>query len=1215
MTHKKFYTGDIILKEGQESNNKLYILLKGKIGIVIKNYNNVYAKIEEEKQAKREVEIQKSMQENYKKYQKFTTEDARRINQKIIKELQRISIQKKNLKKIVKHNLYKYSLASTNYFNYKSDKNIINNIQSNGISESSQDLSSNSDSSDESEEYEENGDKVFGLTSNNLEKNPSILEYKNRQRNSLQQNSFGNTFIHSYKKNGSTTIQQQKIRQSRSSLFLPTPKDQPVLSKRLSQLLKLKEQQFKYKNQQNELQIVKKQKAIKNFQRIVNKIRSNTKVVNSFIQLRQRRIKQVQEIEEIVSSYGTIVNTLQEGQIVGEKALTADNPKDAKRNATVICLEDTDCIIMQRKDFLKIKNAYDKESITKTKLIQQLIPPFENINNKRIKYDIINYFKPCQVGKGQKLYEEDQKGDKIYLVKDGKLEITKKSLNQENLFYDENRQIKISLIDEPQIIGEELIQQEGIEGNYKYTVNALEFTNLYYLVKSDLLYRFPQDFQTYIKQACDNREQLRKIIYDKNNRQAEQKTGKLFEIDSNLKMLYYIDNHEIFSNMNEKNVEKQYKHAYHQLDNKVQKKKKNLMNQSNISQQNEKSCNNQLENIQKPQQYIPDNIDPQLYQDYVKFVYQENQKQQEIEEKYEENHEWKNQKIKSNFFANTGPSIEKYAKINFSKNQQPQIKIEIIDNKIVSNQQEKVYDFGQMKAFNKGQQQHLIAKGAIKGKKDLDYTQVKQNLKNQPLDQIKYNISAKKQKIFKKTIDMLESQQKMYSFVKPVLMENQSASTSTISDNLKEIKRNIFTQKNKSLSGQNFFKQDVKEQKNQTHLLYSKYQENSLLNKIPLCHKSQNLSSNSQLSTNHNFSSVQKTFSQNQQINQQLLKQRQQAKSQSNIFQSVSKDSEKEIENFVNNLNSKNQLAIQKSQKSSNNSLQYSYNKKQNQQQFCNKQIKFSNNNQQINEIENDKSIINLSEIQNQSKSYIQIDEINEQESINDKKSQMSQECDDNQKNKSKLQNNDVLNQLSNNTNQQLQQNSSSQRMKKIFKYIPKSAKNQRQLNASNCNQSQKICNSSQMNNNLEKQKKKLLNQSDFNLNQRKNQQKNFQAYNTKFMQYNIAFSQQEQDQTLKINKDQSVQGEISQQNSESYNENNTQDFPENTYFLNETNSQINQQDSQQNTFQRLTSKLGSNSSKHAEKFVQRFIAPQQSPEEVVEFCKVFDNNDSFIQK
>lgn len=45
------------------------------------------------------------------------------------------------------------------------------------------------------------------------------------------------------------------------------------------------------------------------------------------------------------------MNVLGPGDHLGAKALEIDNPKEARRNATAFCLEDTDVVVMMKKDF------------------------------------------------------------------------------------------------------------------------------------------------------------------------------------------------------------------------------------------------------------------------------------------------------------------------------------------------------------------------------------------------------------------------------------------------------------------------------------------------------------------------------------------------------------------------------------------------------------------------------------------------------------------------------------------------------------------------------------------------------------------------------------------------------------------------------------------------------------------------------------------------
>ncbi|KAL4502372.1 hypothetical protein ABPG72_011959 [Tetrahymena utriculariae] len=304
------------------------------------------------------------------------------------------------------------------------------------------------------------------------------------------------------------------------------------------------------------------------------------------------------DVQQVVDLYGTKVNELSKGDGFGEKALLL-KPQDAKRNATIIALEDTVCITVLRNDFLKILENFNKETQLKEQLLYSQMPFLKLITSSSTKEALMLYFKNQSTTRGKYLTEEGKLGEDIFILQSGKVVIEKKFLNCNNIYYSEYKSVKLTEISEPTFLGEEILFidqeiQEAINSNnknkahkshqknlsntdfdtqkglsistenddltqqtYKYTIRVDSLLCKFLIIsKNFFLTKFPKEILQEIKQNYIKKEQIRQKVFNqmKDHKAAFSNNSK-YNIEPTFHMMNAISNKEIFCQMQPQMIE------------------------------------------------------------------------------------------------------------------------------------------------------------------------------------------------------------------------------------------------------------------------------------------------------------------------------------------------------------------------------------------------------------------------------------------------------------------------------------------------------------------------------------------------------------------------------------------------------------------------------------------------------------------------------------
>ncbi|KRX00584.1 Cyclic nucleotide-binding protein [Pseudocohnilembus persalinus] len=212
------------------------------------------------------------------------------------------------------------------------------------------------------------------------------------------------------------------------------------------------------------------------------------------------------------------------------------------RSATCLCVEDVDCLVMGKSDYLLVQDAFKKIIYLKEYTIQKALPIIELVVNKQYKQSLFNLFKFDHITKGKILITEGEKGDKIFIFMQGQL-VVQKWIDVKTDTGLKKQMIQICTIEQPSFIGEEILALENQKSipqkqlspkkqvyndiPYNYTVIANSNSKVLVLQKQDLLSKFPNDVLPYLQNVNQQKEFVRQQflttqIKKKNNQKVEQ---------------------------------------------------------------------------------------------------------------------------------------------------------------------------------------------------------------------------------------------------------------------------------------------------------------------------------------------------------------------------------------------------------------------------------------------------------------------------------------------------------------------------------------------------------------------------------------------------------------------------------------------------------------------------------------------------------------------
>ncbi|EAS06336.1 cyclic nucleotide-binding domain protein (macronuclear) [Tetrahymena thermophila SB210] len=262
-----------------------------------------------------------------------------------------------------------------------------------------------------------------------------------------------------------------------------------------------------------------------------------------------------------IQKYGKEINTLKQGQGFGEAAIIETDPRKAKRGATILAREDqTQLIIIMKREFQKFKDTFSSQGKEKAQILTSLIPQLKLINSTQTRDDLIFYFQEEGGLRGQQLTVEGKIGDKLYVLKEGQLEIKKNYVNQKNIYYHDIQKLKISSLSNPSFFGEEILyDNEDKPYNYTITISSIQ-ARFYTIKKSIIMFKFPnlrQDILNEYELKEEHRKKTVNYILSKN-----QQPSNMIEVGETLHEYNKLKNFDLFSQMKSSMVDVHNKNVF-----------------------------------------------------------------------------------------------------------------------------------------------------------------------------------------------------------------------------------------------------------------------------------------------------------------------------------------------------------------------------------------------------------------------------------------------------------------------------------------------------------------------------------------------------------------------------------------------------------------------------------------------------------------------------
>ncbi|KAL4471178.1 hypothetical protein ABPG72_019120 [Tetrahymena utriculariae] len=262
-----------------------------------------------------------------------------------------------------------------------------------------------------------------------------------------------------------------------------------------------------------------------------------------------------------IQKYGKEINTLKQGQGFGEAAIIESDPRKAKRGATILAREDqTQLIIIMKREFQKFKDTFSTQGKEKALILTSLIPQLKLINSTQTRDDLIFYFQEEGGLRGQQLTVEGKIGDKVYVLKEGQLEIKKNYVNEKNIYYHDIQKLKISSLSNPSFFGEEILyDNEDKPYNYTITISSIQ-ARFYTIKKSIIVFKFPnlrQDILNEYELKEEHRKKTVSYILSKN-----QQPSNMIEVGETLHEYNKLKNNDLFSQMKSSMVDTHNKNVF-----------------------------------------------------------------------------------------------------------------------------------------------------------------------------------------------------------------------------------------------------------------------------------------------------------------------------------------------------------------------------------------------------------------------------------------------------------------------------------------------------------------------------------------------------------------------------------------------------------------------------------------------------------------------------
>jgi len=223
------------------------------------------------------------------------------------------------------------------------------------------------------------------------------------------------------------------------------------------------------------------------------------------------------KFEEYAEKFGKIIRYLGEEESFGELALK----NNTKRTASILCKTDCDFLVIDKQQFDVI---FGQEQKDKEEFLRVVFPSLGTNITSRDNFNYLVYsFKAESYGRGQSIVTEGevpQKNAKFYVIQQGECMLEKKFTKDLSHPYDRKKTIittydtiEVAVLGRGSIFGEEILDNKS---NYDFSVKAISDNVLVQAItRREFKLKFPWEFHEYIMNINDQKKNYHEKALEK----------------------------------------------------------------------------------------------------------------------------------------------------------------------------------------------------------------------------------------------------------------------------------------------------------------------------------------------------------------------------------------------------------------------------------------------------------------------------------------------------------------------------------------------------------------------------------------------------------------------------------------------------------------------------------------------------------------------------
>lgn len=219
-------------------------------------------------------------------------------------------------------------------------------------------------------------------------------------------------------------------------------------------------------------------------------------------------------LEELIRKYGKLENKIEKGAFFGERALFMNNP----RAATIITNTECEFLVMNQRDFNFVSDNFDSKRKQRIKFMMDYIPDIENINAYEAVERILYVLQEKTYERGSLITNEGDAGEYIHIICDGTCDMLKNIKIEEAADKDnlgglkrlakgncpQEHQITVCKIQRGVFIGEELLYDH--RNKYSFSVKVTSaFAKVYSIHRANYFSKLSGTVQTEIQKIFNSK--------------------------------------------------------------------------------------------------------------------------------------------------------------------------------------------------------------------------------------------------------------------------------------------------------------------------------------------------------------------------------------------------------------------------------------------------------------------------------------------------------------------------------------------------------------------------------------------------------------------------------------------------------------------------------------------------------------------------------------